>query len=82
VGRRAAPIVDGWRTEPPDVQRALLWLLSVDADLRAERQDLVAAVLPERHRPAWVLEIAGSPDSEEEEDAVLALEDWVHSGTD
>jgi hypothetical protein len=38
------------------------------------------AVLPAHHRPAWELEIAGSADSEEEEDAVIALEDWVHSG--
>jgi hypothetical protein len=62
------------------VQRALLWLLSVDADLRGERRDLIDAVLPDRHRPAWELEIAGSADSEDEEDAVVALEDWVHSG--
>jgi hypothetical protein len=80
VAAGAAPILDGWRTEPANVQRALLWLLSVDAGLRAEREDLVAAVLPERHRRAWELEIAGSADSEEEEDAVVALEDWVHSG--
>jgi hypothetical protein len=60
----------------------LLWLLSVDPDLRSERADLVDAVLPERHRPGWALEIAGSADSEEEEDAVVALEDWVHSGAD
>ena len=82
VAAGAAPILDGWRTEPPDVQRALLWLLSVDADLRAERQDLIDAVLPDRHRPAWELEIAGAADSEDEEDAVVAREDWVHSGTD
>ena len=63
------------------MQRALLWLLSDDAGLRAERPDLVAAVLPERHRPAWELEIAGSADSEEQEDAVVALEDWIQGGT-
>jgi len=28
------------------------------------------------------LEIAGSADLAEEEDAVVALEDWVHSGAD
>lgn len=78
----AAPILEGWRTEPPNVQRALLWLLSADADIRAERQDLVDAVLPTRHRPAWELEISGSADTEEEEDAVVALEHWVHSGAD
>ena len=82
VAAGAAPILDGWRSEPPDVQRALLWLLSVDADPRGERQDLIDAVLPDRHRPAWDLGIAGCADSEDEEDAVVALEDWVHSGTD
>jgi hypothetical protein len=76
----AAPLLAGWRSEPPDVQRALLWLLSADPRLRADRQDLVDAVLPERHRAAWELEIADAADSEEEADAVLELEDWVHSG--
>jgi hypothetical protein len=31
------PTLLGWRSEPPDVQRALLWLLSVSADLRAQQ---------------------------------------------
>jgi hypothetical protein len=79
VAAGAAPILDGWRTEAPDVQQALLCLLSVEP-ARAERADLVDAVLPDRNRPAWEREIAGSADSEEEEDAVVALEDWVHSG--
>ena len=77
-----APMLDGWRSEPSDVQRALLWLLTVHADLRAWHQDLVEEVLPKRHRQAWELAIAGSVNAEEEADAVFALEDWVHSGAD
>lgn len=75
-----APILSAWRNQPPDVQRALIWLLSVDGDLRARHQDLVDEVLPEEHRQAWELEIAGAVSSQEEADTVFALEDWVHSG--
>jgi hypothetical protein len=78
----AAPILSGWRREPPDVQRALLWMLSVNAELRADYEDLVDELLPEEHRQAWELEISDSVDSQEEADAVFALEDWVHSGAD
>ena len=77
-----APMLDGWRSEPPDVQRALLWLLSVLPDLRTDHEDLVDETLPEQHRRGWELEIADAVDSQEEADAVFALEDWVHSGTD
>ena len=41
VGAGAAPVLAGWRTEPADVQRAMLWLLSASPELLAERQDLV-----------------------------------------
>lgn len=74
----AASMLDSWRSEPPDVRRALLWLLSVHTDLRAEHQDLVDEVLPAVHRRAWELELAGSMDS----DAVFALEEWVRRGDD
>lgn len=77
-----APILSGWRNEPPDVQRALIWLLSVGGELRGQHQDLVDEVLPEEHRQAWELEIADAVDSQEEADAVFALEDWVHNGAD
>ena len=77
----AAELLDGWRDEPDDVRRALLWLLSVLPDLRAQHETLIAATLPEQHRRAWDLEIAGTADSQEEADAVSALEDWVHGGT-
>jgi hypothetical protein len=78
----AAPMLERWRSEPPDVQRALLWLLSALPDLRADHEDLIEENLPERHRRGWELEIADSVDSQEEADAVCALEDWVHSGAD
>ena len=42
----AARMLDGWRSEPPAVQRALLWLLSVLPDLRAGHQNLVERPCP------------------------------------
>lgn len=78
----AAPLLDGWRSEPPDLQRALLWLLSVFPDLRADHEDLVGELLPEQHRRAWDVETAGSARSQEEADAVFALEHWVHDGAE
>jgi len=78
----AAPLLDGWRGEPGGVRRALLWLLSVLPDLRARHETLIVETLPDRHRPAWEMEVAGSVESQEDADAVFALEDWVHSGGD
>jgi hypothetical protein len=86
----AVPVLLGlaaWREHPDRAQvlRMLREIAAAPGELRsvvAAGADLVEAVLPERHRGAWELEIADSADSEEEEDAVLGLEDWVHSGTD
>ncbi|HEV3001412.1 MAG TPA: hypothetical protein VGW75_11785 [Solirubrobacteraceae bacterium] len=76
----SARLLERWRSEPDDVQRALLWLLSVLPDLRAQHGDLIREILPERHRRAWELVIAAEWD--EDEDAVEALEEWAQSGSD
>ena len=74
----SAPLVAGWREEPPDVQRALLWLVTVLPEVRAEHPALVDELLPAPHRRGWDLLLADAVDSQEEADAVFALEDWVH----
>jgi hypothetical protein len=66
-----------WRTEPPPVRRALLWLLSAVPEVRVDHHDLVVATLPENHRRAWDSVLAGDPASQEDFDAVVALEEWV-----
>jgi hypothetical protein len=78
----AAPLLEGWRSEPPDVQRAMLWLLAVLPDLRSDHEDFIVENLPEQHLRGWQLVIDDSVDSQDEADAVFALEDWVHAGAD
>ncbi len=76
----AARLLDRWPSEPAAVRRALLWLLSVLPDMRAHHDALITETLPGQHRRAWDLELADSADSQEDADAVLALEDWIHDG--
>lgn len=78
----AAQLLRGWRREPAPAQRALLWLLSVLPELRAQHAPLVAEVLPERHRDAWNNEVTGGGGSQEEENAVFALTDWIYGGAE
>jgi len=78
----AEPLLRRWRTEPAPVQRELLWLLSVLPALRARYEPLVAELLPSRHRAAWDLETARAAQSQEDADAVWALEDWIRAGGD
>jgi hypothetical protein len=74
----AAGLLGGWRDEPDDVRRALLWLLSVLPELRAQHDVLITETLPARHQRAWDIALAGPAESQEDADAVFALEDWVH----
>ena len=46
--------------------------------MRAEHPALVDELLPAPHRRGWDLLLADAVDSQEEADAVFALEDWVH----
>ncbi|MDP9385713.1 MAG: hypothetical protein M3P50_10880 [Actinomycetota bacterium] len=48
--------------------------------MRADHDALITETLPGQHRRAWDLELADSADSQEDADAVLALEDWIHDG--
>ena len=76
----AARLLDEWRDEEPAISRALLWLLSAMPELRERHAALVAEVLPAKHRHAWELETSRSAESQEDADAVFAMEDWVHTG--
>jgi len=62
-----------WRTEPPEVRRALVWLLSAVPEMGVQYHALIDATLPPRHRSAWEAQLIGPADSPE-------LEDWVYSG--
>ena len=77
VADGADELLTGWRAEPEPVRRALLWLLTALPDHRARHQDLVDAVLPAEHRAAWATATGEGPGSQEDADAVYALEDWV-----
>ncbi len=76
----AMRLLDEWRDEEPAIRRALLWLLSAMPELRERHAALVAEVLPAKHRRAWELETSRSAESQEDADAVFAMEDWVHTG--
>jgi hypothetical protein len=62
-----------WRTEPPQVQRALVWLLSAVPEMRIRYADLIDATLPVEHREEWETELMVPSRSE-------TLENWVYSG--
>jgi hypothetical protein len=66
-----------WRTEPEPFRRALVWLLSVVPEMRERYQPLVDDTLPAGHREAWEAELLGGPASDDEFDALVALEEWV-----
>jgi hypothetical protein len=78
----APPLLEGWRTEPEPIRRALLWLLSVLPTLHARHEALIAQMLPPRHRAAWRMVVAGSAEAQEDADAVSDLEDWVHGAAE
>jgi hypothetical protein len=73
------PLLAAWRSEPESVRRPLLWLLPVLPDLRDRHPGLIAETLPDEHRHAWEIELAGASDdwSWDDSDAVNALEEWV-----
>ena len=62
-----------WRSEPPQVRRALVWLLSAVPEMVVQYHDLIDATLPDRHRAEWESELLAQHDSD-------ALEAWVYSG--
>jgi hypothetical protein len=62
-----------WRTEPPEVRRALVWLLSAVPEVRVRCHDLIDATLPAAYRAEWEAELLGRRSSD-------TLETWVYSG--
>jgi hypothetical protein len=73
----AAPLLARWREEPEAVRRALLMLLPALPGLRERHGDLVAALLPAEHRRGWEVACAGTFATDEEGDALDALEAWA-----
>lgn len=71
-------LLAGWRSEPAEVRRALLWLLSAAPDLHDQFGNLVAEVLPTEHSRAWRI-LQQGPASQDEFDTVCEFEEWVHS---
>ena len=78
--RGAEPLLDRWREEPAQpVQRELLWLLSVLPACERATSRSSRSCFRRSHRAAWELETARAPESQEDADAVSALEDWIHA---
>ena len=73
----ARQIAARWRTEPEAVRRPLVWLLSAVPEARERYQSLIDETLPAEHRAAWERELVGGPSTQEEFDAMNALEAWV-----
>jgi hypothetical protein len=61
-----------WRTEPPQVRRALVYLLSAVPEMRVGYHDLIDATLPDEHRADWEAELVGRSNG-------ATLESWVYS---
>jgi len=62
-----------WRTEPPEVRRALVWLLSAVPEVRVRYHDLIDETLPPAYRSEWEAELLGRSSSD-------MLETWVYGG--
>jgi hypothetical protein len=62
-----------WRTESPEVRRALVWLLSAVPEMRIHYRSLIDETLPPEHRSAWEAQLIDPSDSPK-------LEDWVYRG--
>jgi hypothetical protein len=75
----ASSLLSSWSAEPPPVKRALLWFLSALPHLQGNHADLIHAELPDQFREIWLLLMRGA-ESQEEFDAIVAFEHWVHHG--
>jgi len=62
-----------WRSETPQIKRALVWLLSAVPEIRVVYHDLIDATLPDEHRAEWEAELVGRSNG-------ATLESWVYSG--
>jgi hypothetical protein len=75
-----SPLCSQWAAEPELVKRALLWLVSACATLRAAHPDLVDAVLPDEHRDAWNVIVGRGWETDDEYDAFCEFEAWATEG--
>jgi hypothetical protein len=73
-------LLQTWRSERPELRRALLWLLSALPDLHDQFRDLVEAVLPASQRTGWSV-LSRVPESQEEFDRVCEFEEWALART-
>ncbi len=78
VRHAADHLLSTWRAAPPDVRRALIFLLTSLPDLRSRWAELVDHDLPAELRAAWELEASGRREEITEE--IEALERWAHTG--
>jgi hypothetical protein len=62
-----------WRSEAPQVRRALVWLLSAVPEVRVRYHDLIDDTLPDDRRAAWEAELVGRSNGH-------TLEEWVYTG--
>lgn len=77
AGRAATErLLAGWRREPEAVRRALVLLLAGHADLHDEHRPLLDATLPPEHEAGFRAVLHHETD--DEEDAYDAFEQWVH----
>ncbi len=76
LSRFCPPLLESWREEPPEVRRALLWLLSAFPDLHQRYASLIREELPPQFEAAWRAMKRG-PESQEEVDEICAFEEWV-----
>ena len=76
IDAAAKPLLNTWRSEPQEVRRALLWLLSSVPLLEDRHRDLLQEELPGRFEQAWFL-ARSEPQSQREFDQINELEEWV-----
>lgn len=66
-------IASRWRTEPPEIRRALVWVLGAVPEVRVQFHALIDETLPADRRPEWEEQLLGAS-------ASPALESWVVDG--
>ena len=76
----ATSLLGSWKTAPPDVRRALLWLLSALPQVQDRYSDLIQVELPKQFERAWSFISIGA-ESQEEQDEIWAFEEWAYSGS-
>lgn len=79
IDRISRPVLDSWASDPPDVRRALVHLLTSLPNQRKHYARRLEGELPARFRNAWLDSFSERP-SLEMNDEIDEYEHWVHSG--